>query len=107
MRLLIKQNVQFKELTPQALRVFDCLLDIGDLIKVDITITSANDSVHGENSLHYKDRAWDIRTKDLSVDKADRLLFELKGRLKAHGFDVVDERGKKEGPHIHVEYDPK
>ena len=68
-----------------------------------IWITSANDSRHQTGSLHYKDRAFDIRIYNITGDVhyeaelwAERLALAL-----GIGYDVV-----KEADHIHVEYDP-
>lgn len=67
----------------------------------NFTVTSLNDSKHMRGSLHYKGRAFDLRTRDLSG-----ILPEvMKGKLEAvlgKDFDVV-----VENDHIHVEYDPK
>ena len=71
-------------------------------------MTSANDSKHSEKSLHYKNRAWDFRTKkdnklsNLPYEK--EILFKLVERLQDYlgaGYQVI-----LEDDHIHVEYDP-
>lgn len=69
------------------------------------TITSANDSKHGERSLHFQGRALDFRTKDFAGDK-HQLLAELKEAL-GENFDVVLEALGEANEHVHVEYDPK
>jgi len=67
----------------------------------EMIITSANDGKHGRNSLHYKDRAIDIRTRDLPHEKITALAAALQMEL-GDDWDVVVEK-----THIHVEFDPK
>lgn len=73
----------------------------------DLTITSVNDSVHMENSLHNVGRAFDIRSKTMSKDEKSHFLNELISELKPLGFDVILENDGSVNEHIHVEYDPK
>ena len=73
----------------------------------DTWITSANDSGHKTGSHHYRDLAYDFRTKH--VDKAHtkhEIVSEIRGLLSPT-FDVLfeDEGGANE--HLHIEYDPK
>ena len=69
-----------------------------------VWITSANDSKHGELSLHYKNRAFDIRIYNIT----GKVHFEAElwaARLAlalGEEYDVV-----KEKDHIHIEWDPK
>ena len=67
----------------------------------EAVITSGNDGQHMQNSLHYADRAIDLRTWFIPTKTRKLLVNELKDRL-GKNFDVVDE-----GNHIHIEYDPK
>ena len=64
-----------------------------------MTITSGNDGTHKEGSLHYKNRAIDIRTKDMAfaLEVSTKLGLKL-GR----NFDVIEEVN-----HIHIEYEQK
>jgi hypothetical protein len=64
-------------------------------------ITSASDSKHGPNSLHYKGKALDLRTKHLRPEQVHPVYVALKDAL-GQQFDVV-----LESDHIHVEFDPK
>lgn len=71
----------------------------------DLVITSGNDSKHGKNSLHYKDRAVDIRTSNLGALgqlKVKAAHVQISSVLEPMGFDVV-----LESDHIHIEFDPK
>ena len=65
----------------------------------EMTITSGNDGVHKKGSLHYINRAIDIRSKDMK--SPIEVVLRLKQRL-GRNFDVI-----YEFDHIHVEYDPK
>jgi len=65
------------------------------------TITSATDGKHSKRSLHYKNKALDVRTRPL--DKSDQELYKYKLSwwLGKH-YDVVLEKD-----HIHIEFDPE
>ena len=70
--------------------------------KYEMTITSGNDGKHMKGSLHFKNRAIDIRSFDMmnpakTVEAIKQVLNQ-----KGHKFDVI-----YEGSHIHIEYDPK
>jgi len=71
------------------------------LVASECVITSVADGKHGTNSLHYKGRAIDLRTREIPPGVRPALFAELRGRLRPIGFDVIDE-----GDHFHVEYDP-
>lgn len=83
-----------------------------------VFVTSANDSVHKDGSLHYSGRAFDLRTEPLPSGAARVgavMAFGSEAREKeirwwcqriraqlGDDYDVVQEID-----HIHVEYDPK
>lgn len=91
-----------------AMVVEECFAGFG----ADCTITSANDSKHGANSLHSRDglcRALDFRTKDFPYREDDSLL-EFVAKVKeslGQDFDVVLEDHGEINEHLHVEWDPK
>ena len=71
--------MKFKDnvvITGNCLNLFDNVIkdfehQVSDLLQVDnyeATITSGNDGSHTNNSLHYKNRAIDLRIKDISLD---------------------------------------
>jgi len=66
----------------------------------DVVITSGIDGSHKSNSLHYKGRALDLRTRHLSDGQRVEIMTELKARLGPN-YDVLFE-----GNHFHIEYDP-
>lgn len=72
----------------------------------DCIVTSANDSVHGPNSLHYNGRALDLRTKHLAMMDKGPIIRDLKAALGAQ-FDVVFESPGEANEHVHIEWDPK
>ena len=63
----------------------------------EMVVTSGKDGKHGENSLHYKGRAVDLRTRDFTDIWATKLRMAL-----GKGWDVV-----VESDHIHVELDDR
>ena len=69
-------------------------------------VTSANDSTHGPNSLHYKGKALDLRTKHIQVMDKARIVKDLKEALGPQ-FDVVFEAEGTANEHCHIEFDPK
>jgi hypothetical protein len=74
--------------------------------KGTVWITSANDSIHREGSLHFDNRAFDIRIKNI-VGAAE---FPLAAYGWAHRMSIAlgDDYDVILGvDHIHVEYDPK
>jgi hypothetical protein len=90
-------SVEYKGTSAQ-----ETILDAAAPIYADtpqrLVVTSANDGTHMTGSLHYADRALDLRVWHLSdpAGAARELQREL-----GDDFDVVHE-----GTHIHVEYDP-
>lgn len=72
----------------------------------ECVITSANDSTHGPNSLHYKGKALDFRTKHVVMMDKKNMILEIKARLGAQ-FDVVFESEGLPNEHLHIEHDPK
>ena len=74
----------------------------------EVVITSANDGIHGEHSLHYKYCAVDIRTKTFpSPDTVKAFLNALRMELGETDYDFVHENPAGPTQHIHVEWDPK
>lgn len=71
-------------------------------------ITSGNDSTHGRNSLHYRDRALDLRGNNVDPRTANEILNGLRSRVGAD-YDVLFETypNNPSNNHFHIEYDPK
>lgn len=64
-----------------------------------MTITSGNDGKHSKDSLHYKDRAIDIRIFDMKYPNRNWLMIR---KQLGKDYDVILEK-----THIHIEYQPK
>jgi hypothetical protein len=106
MILALKPGVKLTDLQPQMV--------LGAVIVAGVyeahgaqqcVLTSVNDSKHGLDSLHYKGRAGDFRTKDFSGNKL--ALRDAVREALGPDFDVVLEHVGEEQEHIHVEWDPK
>jgi hypothetical protein len=74
--------------------------------KGTVWITSANDGEHSDGSLHFDNRAFDIRIKNIIAGTefplAARGWAERMRVALGDDYDVI-----LEDDHIHVEYDPK
>jgi hypothetical protein len=69
-----------------------------------VWITSANDSKHMAGSLHFQNRAFDVRIWNIDgnvKEKAAEWLLQIREALGTD-YDVL-----LEGDHLHVEFDPK
>ena len=98
----IKQGVYFKRLAVPVLKIIETTISVWAFHDLPApTLTSANDSNHMNNSLHYKDMAIDLRTKNLTTEQLSRARRTLEDALGA-SFDVV-----VEPTHLHIEHDPK
>lgn len=69
-----------------------------------MTITSGNDGKHIKNSLHYKNKAIDIRSKDMRMK--EYTVYKLK-KMLGNSYDILLESHNQPNEHIHIEYDPK
>ncbi len=97
----LKHNVKLQGLQPQIMMAVIVANDIYNQHDKELVITSVNDSKHGENSIHYKGNAIDLRTRYFGNQEKIEVYREIQSRL-GYDFDVV-----LENDHIHVEYDPK
>lgn len=95
-------DVDLKGLTTQLLFAIIVAQSVYNLYQTPLVITSLNDSVHSNASLHWSGNAVDIRTRNLPVgvdpqDVADRIDDAL-----GFDYDVI-----YHNDHIHIEYQPK
>lgn len=86
--------------------ILNLLADIQNEVGFDLTITSAyrdeatNRKAGGKKgSKHLDGTALDIRVKDLTPEQQEALMKAIEART---GLKLVDERGKKGAPHIHI-----
>ena len=103
----LKSGVRLTKLSTQM--VLAVLVVDGIFIKrgLECVITSANDSKHGDNSLHYEGNAMDFRTHYTELNGLEQgIRDEIKESL-GDDFDVVLEAVGTPNEHLHVEYDPK
>lgn len=107
MAIKVKEGVVFKEINDVYLQIFNVLKEASKVFGVEMVITSANDGKHKVDSLHYLNKALDIRTKHLPDNKTK---LELKNFLQnklGKDYDVILESLGGIQEHIHIEYDPK
>ena len=115
-KMKYKEGVRIRFLYPK-------MADLQNVINVSVpqdyepTITSANDSKHMDTSLHYKDKAYDIRTRDFpgfdlnKFEETRHVIDDFIDTIKKYlaspdEFDFVF-GDKKHQNHIHVEWDVK
>ena len=94
---MLKNGVDLRGLSPQMAIAYTIACKCYG--QYDCVITSANDSKHGPNSLHYKGQALDLRTRHLNGQGLQSVYHKLKESL-GEQFDVV-----LESDHIHLEWD--
>ncbi len=90
---------------PEIVRIVDVARATAPLLTDGaVWVTSANDSTHSTGSLHYKNRAYDIRIKNIAGDETPEAQAWVERIKLALGrdYDVILERD-----HLHVEFDPK
>ena len=98
---MMKHSVDLRGLQPQMALAYTIAAACYAKHGHTCVITSASDSKHGPNSLHYCGKALDIRTRDLQGLVKVTLRDEIADALGPQ-FDVV-----LESDHIHMEFDPK
>ena len=111
-----KPDVSIKFLYPKMAELQNAIINASPE-GYEPTITSANDSTHMESSLHYHDKAYDIRTRDYPFFKLndfentkyhiEQWIKDIKMYLSnPDEFDFVF-GDKNHQNHIHVEWDVK
>ena len=103
---MLKHGVDLRGLSPVWGVAYPIIRDAFRDYGYTCVITSANDSTHGANSLHYKGKALDFRTKHIAaMDKAK--VVEAIRSVLGDQFDVVFESVGLPQEHLHCEHDPK
>jgi hypothetical protein len=105
--LCLKDDVHINgaHFDPVMVRIIDVARETAPMLENGtVWITSANDSEHMEGSLHYDNRAFDIRIRNIigHVKNEARLWAERMQVELGDGYDVL-----LESDHIHIEYDPE
>lgn len=103
--LRFKAGVRFHPLLAMSLAL-SVVRDVFAEHGLDAWITSANDSEHMPGSLHYLDRAVDLRLHHVPAHLRAAVVQQLRDRLRPD-FDVLWEGQGTPNEHVHVEYDPK
>lgn len=104
--ILCKNNVHFKRILSQTYSLFPVLEKVWGMFAVDINIviTSANDSSHMARSLHYEDKAIDVRSMNLTDTQKRLILEQLKLQLD-QDYDILLENIGTNNEHFHIEFD--
>ena len=108
-KLYLKNEVHINgaHFYPEMVKIVNVIRETAPALQGDVVwITSANDGQHMQGSLHYKNRAYDIRTKNIvgiiEFPLAARSWAERIQVALGDDYDVVLEKD-----HIHVEFQPK
>jgi hypothetical protein len=70
-------------------------------------ITAGNDGRHMKNSLHYENRAIDLRANDLTAGQAAAIVSLLYITLPDGYYIQYETFPNPQNNHIHIEYDPR
>lgn len=100
----LKESVRFGDESMAMACAFIIANTIFEKHGYELIITSVNDSTHSVNSLHYKNKAFDARSKHIETEeKKLEILHELKEALP--GFDILYENPDSPTQHYHLEHD--
>lgn len=104
--LCLKDGVRINggHFEPEIVRILDAARDTAPMMeRGTVWITSANDARHNDDSLHYKDKAFDIRIFNIigDVHREAKLWAERMQEVLGSDYDVIYEK-----THIHVEFQP-
>jgi hypothetical protein len=109
----VKDSVRFGEVNKYTVQFFAACLAYehqyhDELIDDELTLTSANDSVHpAKGSFHPLDKAWDLRANDKSDIQRKRIVSFLRREL-GYGWDVILETPEDHTMHhFHIERDDR
>ena len=82
-------------------KIWDAIREITRVLGEDWMITSTNEGKHLPNSMHYRNKAIDLRLPFDTVTHNKDFVTELKLRL-GKDYDIIYEKD-----HIHLEWDKK
>lgn len=93
--MLLKLGIDISRLSDPVRSVLTLIEAVHQRHKHEAVITSTYEGNHSPSSLHYVNRAIDLRLSNKPIHS------ELQKLLIPKGFDVVIEKD-----HVHIEYDP-
>lgn len=99
--MILKKGVKINGLKPEMVLAIFIIAGIYKDFGQELVVTSATDSKHGINSLHYVGYAIDIRTHYFEKSQVKKVASVISEKL-GEQFDVIIEE-----THIHVEYQPE
>ena len=102
-KVVCKDGVTLDKLRPEILKALEVAVYVYATFGQKLVVTSANDGKHMKNSLHYKDLAFDLRTRDIEPKIVEEMVAVIKKNLTAD-YDVIIETIS---PHLHIEFDVK
>jgi hypothetical protein len=98
----LKDGVSLRKLRPQAGLLAVVMDQTYQANGINVcVITSGDDGTHKRQSKHYDGDALDFRTRDMTRDRAIKIVAEVRASL-GRDFDVI-----LEDDHVHGEWDPK
>ena len=98
--MLIKAGVDISKLNPQIRKALTPLPKLWGDETHELVVISTYEGMHRPSSLHYHNDAVDLRWPVFGLGQ--KPFLEKIKRLLGDDFNVM-----AEGPHVHVEYDPK
>jgi hypothetical protein len=101
--ILVKEGVRFRKLIPEIYLILPVIDEVFLNHSLDAVITSGNDSTHMTGSLHYVDRALDLRSHHLPAGSEEVVVNELRAALGLE-YTVILEGRDTLNEHIHVGY---
>ena len=103
----LKHSVKFQSTSMAMAFALQVVSDAFRDKAIPLVITSVNDGTHMATSLHYKNAAFDIRSKHIA-DSAmkHRILGVMRSNL-TEDFDVILEQEGKPNEHYHLEFQPR
>lgn len=101
--LMFKSEVKLNCGSPAICHILFNLSKVSDLNKIDLVVTSGNDSSHMVGSKHYMDLAVDVRSKHFDHHLKYKIWNDLRSRLGEKFFvDLENEGSPNEHFHIQV-----
>ena len=104
--LRLRPSVRLKDLHPAMVIAAMVVENAYRQVGKDCVITSANDSTHGQGSLHFKGKALDFRIKNLPANQRQAVVANIRDALPVTDFDILWEDVGLDNEHLHVEYQP-